>query len=811
VANTQIKITADTRQAERAVANLESALSSISSVSRAAGIALGGITVASLGVAAAFKSLVDRTGDLADIGKALGVSAQQLKVLQQSAQLAGIGAGELQQAMFRLQGTLGDAVVKGTGPANAAIERLGLNLNEVARAPADKQINLITDALRKVEDPAERSALAIDLLGKQGPRMLEVAMNAARLAEQADKLGIALSDLEVANLERAGDAIDELAFIAGDTLDKALAGLAPYVVVLLERLKDAVVEAGGFDAIIRDRVVPAIKVAAQASAFFAAVWISGAIVAKMMAIIATIIKIYNAIKVMTSAMALFNAVVGANPLLKIAGALVTLTAGVAAFRGVGSMFDDLDIAAQALNKTTQDGLNKQAEGTGKVTAAVNQQNEAQKKVSDSLKASVFALEQSVNFERDKVTLGEAAANSAKMIADEERKLAEQKLKMDPLDKQRITNAYAALEAIKQQASLTKVIEGLDTERLGLATADKNQREITLAIRKQELEFGRSLNAVERESLTTAIQKTQQAREQAGIAEAIYNATRKQTELEKVNRGLSLQPRLNPQGAAATDYSKDMEGLQAMLDNKLISEQQYFAQREALTQQHNQKLRDFELTRINESLMAERNAMATTLSDKDRAIIQSVGAEERQKAIVADRINFEKKSDSEKTAFAIENAQSIFAALGAQNKKAFQASKALAVATAIMNTYQGATKAMATYPFPFNLIAAAASIAAGMAQVSAIRSQQYQGRQLGGPVMGGQSYMVGENGPELFTPNNTGSITRNGDLGGGGPVSVEFTIVANDTQGFDALLASRRGVITQIISDAMLERGQRSAM
>jgi hypothetical protein len=76
-------------------------------------------------------------------------------------------------------------------------------------------------------------------------------------------------------------------------------------------------------------------------------------------------------------------------------------------------------------------------------------------------------------------------------------------------------------------------------------------------------------------------------------------------------------------------------------------------------------------------------------------------------------------------------------------------------------------------------------------------------------MGGQTYMVGENGPELFTPNTTGSITRNQDLGGSSPTNINFTIVANDTQGFDQLLSSRKGVIQQIISDAMLERGQRS--
>jgi phage-related minor tail protein len=151
---------------------------------------------------------------------------------------------------------------------------------------------------------------------------------------------------------------------------------------------------------------------------------------------------------------------------------------------------------------------------------------------------------------------------------------------------------------------------------------------------------------------------------------------------------------------------------------------------------------------------------------------------------------------------------MFSALGAQNKKAFEAAKAFNIANAIMNTYMAATKALATYPPPFNFIAAAAAIGMGFAQVAQIRSQTYSGRALGGPVMGGQSYLVGESGPELFTPNTTGSITRNGDLGGGGPVNVTFNIQANDTAGFDDLLLSRRGLIRSVISDAMLESGRR---
>mgnify|MGYP003636216199 CR=1 FL=1 len=40
------------------------------------------------------------------------------------------------------------------------------------------------------------------------------------------------------------------------------------------------------------------------------------------------------------------------------------------------------------------------------------------------------------------------------------------------------------------------------------------------------------------------------------------------------------------------------------------------------------------------------------------------------------------------------------------------------------------------------------------------------RASGGPVSGGRSYVVGERGPELFTPSGSGAITSNSNMGGG---------------------------------------------
>ena len=49
-----------------------------------------------------------------------------------------------------------------------------------------------------------------------------------------------------------------------------------------------------------------------------------------------------------------------------------------------------------------------------------------------------------------------------------------------------------------------------------------------------------------------------------------------------------------------------------------------------------------------------------------------------------------------------------------------------------------------------------------------------GRAAGGPVMGGTSYLVGERGPEIFTPSGNGSITPNNKLGSTTVINLNVT-------------------------------------
>jgi len=181
---------------------------------------------------------------------------------------------------------------------------------------------------------------------------------------------------------------------------------------------------------------------------------------------------------------------------------------------------------------------------------------------------------------------------------------------------------------------------------------------------------------------------------------------------------------------------------------------------------------------------------------------------------ADMINsVTELSDKEKTL----NAQRIDAALSTSqtmihsmkgfNKSWFEASKALSIAETIMSTYRAATAALAVMPPPVGIAFSSTITALGLANVARIKSQKFEGRASGGSVSAGQSYVVGEKGMEMFTPNQSGNITPNNALGG--VTNINFNISANDTRGFDQLLQNRRGMIVSMINRAVNEQGRRN--
>ena len=162
------------------------------------------------------------------------------------------------------------------------------------------------------------------------------------------------------------------------------------------------------------------------------------------------------------------------------------------------------------------------------------------------------------------------------------------------------------------------------------------------------------------------------------------------------------------------------------------------------------------------------------------------------------------SEKQKGQFVKDAARATLQEAAKMNKKMFRLNQAVNIGEAIMNTSVGVNKALAQGGM-FGIPMAIAIGAMGAAQVAIIASQQPPA-QFGGSRLPNSPFLVGEKGPELFTPNTAGSVTPNHQIGGGG-ATVNFNITTVDAQSFGTLLDTRRGQIVNMINSALNNKGQ----
>lgn len=200
--------------------------------------------------------------------------------------------------------------------------------------------------------------------------------------------------------------------------------------------------------------------------------------------------------------------------------------------------------------------------------------------------------------------------------------------------------------------------------------------------------------------------------------------------------------------------------------------------------------------------------------------------EREKAVFAQSQLEAKLAIDQQALASASNVVGQLAGIAEQGSKEarvlFAIQKALAIAQIIVATEQAAALA--------SVFAAGGGPLAWLASREGIRVMGYAsagivagtaiagGRALGGQVSGGNSYLVGERGPELLTMGTSGRIATNENLkkavngdnsNSSNVINVNFSVQANDTAGFDRLLQSRRGQIVGMINQAVNNRGRSS--
>ena len=271
--------------------------------------------------------------------------------------------------------------------------------------------------------------------------------------------------------------------------------------------------------------------------------------------------------------------------------------------------------------------------------------------------------------------------------------------------------------------------------------------------------------------------------------------------------------------------------------------------------------------VNFKILGEDGGTAAQKATAAMGIISAMGAimaaSSKAKIANIDReIDAEKKRDGK-------SKESLSKIAGMEKKKeqlarkAFEMSKKMQIASAIISTASAVVGALGMKPAgPWNIPFAIAMGAMGLAQIAMIQKTSFQGAGSGGGgvsvpqeisvgkrnssvdvakgVTGGETaflrgergigsnansftpgggagmrkgyaaggeIMVGEKGPEIIQPTQSGFNVIPNDKMGGGTTNANFTINAIDAAGVEEVLTQQRGNIIQMIRDAAHEHGE----
>ena len=423
------------------------------------------------------------------------------------------------------------------------------------------------------------------------------------------------------------------------------------------------------------------------------------------------------------------------------GAIIATGIGALAV-GVGLLIANFETVKKVVLNLVP-GLSKVGDVIGKIVQKVtdfvgitSEAERASERLSKSTKTRNEAIDRQIK-------LLQAQGGKEAEIAKLQKEKADNEIKN--IDAQTKAGKISADERKKQLLDLQNekaVIDAAEKKRLADiakqdAEARKKEREAKRKEREQEIEEERQRRQAE-------------IRKAAEDARALYEAGQK--ELRDANAKSAEENRL----AQFTESQREIEELTTAYNEKLNKAKEFGINIQAVTDEYNRKVAEIQakqdLKDVEAQIAKDAEAIAKVENDfaNDYAIIEA-----QRQAI----LTLEDDAEGKRTKLLEENSKARKAIEGAEyefKKKQIQetgqlltnlgqivgqqtaAGKALGIATALINTYQGATEALkekSTLPQPFSTIArfaaAGAIIANGLRTVKQIASVKVPGGGGGG--------------------------------------------------------------------------------
>lgn len=273
--------------------------------------------VASTAVVGSMVGMAAKAGATADdlntLSAITGMSTEELQKFKYATDLVDVSQETMTSSLKKLTMSIGNAE-KGTGKAKGAFDQLGVSI----KGP-DGQLRSTTeifdDTIKKlsgVKNETERNALAMDIFGRSAmdlnPIINDGGAGLEHYSKRMEDLGLVTSQESLDGANAFNDVIDETKSIVEAAGLKIGAKLAPSFQKLGETVQQVITDVVQFiDSFSEEQIDLFIKVAGAIAA------ISGAI-----------ILINTAVKIASATQAAFNAVMLANPMVFVIGAIIAI-------------------------------------------------------------------------------------------------------------------------------------------------------------------------------------------------------------------------------------------------------------------------------------------------------------------------------------------------------------------------------------------------------------------------------------------------------------------------------------------------------
>ena len=205
----------------------------------AAGAAIAAPFALATGVFARFGDMLDKAS------QRTGLTVEALSELGFAAERSGAALEDVEKSVRRLQVSVRNGTI-GLQTIVRAFDELGLSADDLASLSPEDQFLAIAEGLSRISDPGRRAALAVELLGKSGAKLLPLlalgagGIEALRLEARA--LGLTIDTETAISAAKFTDALGDLRSQVRAVAVAVGAALAPALIATIRVLNPIVAQ-----------------------------------------------------------------------------------------------------------------------------------------------------------------------------------------------------------------------------------------------------------------------------------------------------------------------------------------------------------------------------------------------------------------------------------------------------------------------------------------------------------------------------------------------------------------------------------------